>query len=63
MRNRPDLAGVVSLVGKVTLTKGQREDLRGVLLDELCATGLKPDSEPNERGLWLDDVLGKLMFY
>jgi hypothetical protein len=62
-RHAPALAGVVDLVGKATLTDEQREELREVLVDELFSTGLKPDGEPNERGLRLDDIIGSLMFY
>ncbi len=34
-----------------------------VLFDELLSTGLRPDDEPNERGIKLDDIIGKLMYY
>jgi hypothetical protein len=62
-RSNPALSGVADLVGKVSLTEGQREDLREALADELCSTGLKPDGEPNERGFKLDAIIGKLMYY
>jgi hypothetical protein len=62
-RYAPALAGVADLVGKTTLTDEQREDLREVLADKLFSTGLKPDGEPNERGLRLDTIIGGLMFY
>jgi hypothetical protein len=62
-RNKPSLASVASLVGGQALTENQREELREILADELCSTGLKPDGEPNERGLRLDSIIGNLMFY
>jgi hypothetical protein len=62
-RSNPTLSNVADLVGKVALTEDQREDLREALADELCSTGLKPDGEPNERGLKLDTIIGKLMYY
>jgi hypothetical protein len=62
-QSNPILSGMADLVGKVALTEDQREDLREALADELCSTGLKSDGEPNERGLKLDAVIGKLMYY
>jgi hypothetical protein len=62
-RHKPSLMSVVDLVGKVALTDGQRENLRMALADDLCSTGLRPDSEPNEHGLKLDAIIGKLMYY
>jgi hypothetical protein len=62
-RNKPALMTVADLIGKATLTEEQREALREVLADELCSTGLRSDGEPNERGLKLDDIIGKPRFY
>lgn len=55
--------GLVDLIGKAPLAEEQREELRMILADELCSTGLRPDGEPNERGIKLDDIIGKLMYY
>jgi hypothetical protein len=62
-RNKPSLMNVANLVGKSALTAEQRSALREALADELCSTGLMSDGEPNERGVKLDAIIGKLMFY
>jgi hypothetical protein len=62
-RNKPSLVSAANLVGGQALTENQREELREVLADELCSTGLRPDGEPNERGLKLDSIIGNLMSY
>jgi hypothetical protein len=61
--NKPSLMSVARQVGVKILTEGEREELREVLADELCSKGLRADNEPNERGLRLDSIIGKLMFY
>jgi hypothetical protein len=63
VRNDGKDVEAVNRLGKVALTEGQREALREVLADELCSTGLKQNGEPNERGLKLDAIIGKLMYY
>jgi hypothetical protein len=42
------------------LTEDQRDQLRELVADELCATGLSVDDEPNQRGVVLDDLIGLL---
>lgn len=59
----PSLIGLVGLVGKEPLSEEQRETLREALAGELCSTGLRPDDEPNERGIKLDNIIGKLASY
>jgi hypothetical protein len=62
-QNKPSLIDTADLVGDKALTENQREELREVLADELCSTGLKTDGEPNERGIRLDSIIGNLMSY
>jgi hypothetical protein len=62
-RHRPDLDELLPQLGKTPLSVEQRESLRGVLADELCANGLREDDEPNEYGLRIEaaiDHLGEL---
>ena len=42
------------------LGEDDREAVRSVLLEEFCATGLRPDSEPNERGIAIERLIAKL---
>lgn len=60
-RRKPSLMSLVRSVGKEPLSRDQREELRGVLLDEFTETGLREDYEPNEWGLKIDDLIGRLM--
>jgi hypothetical protein len=62
-KNKPSLMDAARQVGVKILTEEQREELREVLADELCSTGLKAENEPNERGLRLYSIIGKIMFY
>lgn len=59
-KRQPSLLHRLDSLGVIPLTTEQREELRQVLADELCETGLQPDDEPNERGLRLDDLIGQL---
>lgn len=42
------------------LTEDQREEIREVLADELVEYGLKKDSEPNEYGLFVENLIDLL---
>jgi hypothetical protein len=57
------LATVVEQLGTSHLDDETREKLRSVLLDEMDAKGLKGDDEPNQLGVQLDDIVGKLSQY
>ena len=60
---RPELLPLLGQLGTVPLTDEQRENLREAIGIEFCETGLREDSEPNERGLALEsliDLLGHL---
>lgn len=38
----------------------QRQELMDAVSDEFACSGLKPDDEPNERGLALENLLDRL---
>lgn len=62
-RHNPSLGELLPQLGKSPLSVEQRENLRGVLADELSANGLREDDEPNEYGLRIEaaiDYLGEL---
>lgn len=59
----PKSLPLVCQLGTVPVTDEQRESLREAIGIEFCETGLREDSEPNERGLALEsliDVMGHL---
>ena len=59
-KQQPGLLPLLDLLGAQPLTEDQREALREALADELIETGLRDDSEPDERGRPLDDIIGRL---
>lgn len=60
-KRKPNLVGSVrSLKDFSSLEDKVREALREALLEEFCATGLRVDSEPNERGLILEQLIDRL---
>jgi hypothetical protein len=61
MRHRPDLENLLDTLGKIPLGDDDRESLREAVHDEYLSTGLKnEDYEPNERGLWLEELIDRL---
>lgn len=46
--------------GELHLRQAQRETLVEAISSEFVSTGLRPDSEPNDRGLKLEDLLDRL---
>lgn len=59
-RRRPKLLPLLDQLGTVPLTDEQRENLREAIGIEFCETGLREDSEPNERGLALESLIDAL---
>ena len=59
-RRQPSLLPLVESLGQKLLTEEAREDLREVLAAEMTEAGLRSDSEPNEYGRRLDDLIGLL---
>lgn len=62
-RRRPELLPLAGRVGIETLTDEQLEMLSDVVSEEFCEVGLNEDSEPNSRGVILDDIMGFLVPY
>lgn len=60
-QRNPSLMPLVHSLGKAPLTQEEREQLRDVLADEFVEHGLQPDDEPNEWGVKVDDLIGRLM--
>lgn len=59
----PDLEPLLSVIGSRTLTRDEREGLRGALADELTLCGLDDADEPTSYGERLDGLIGRLMFF
>lgn len=57
---RPSLLPLLAFLGLVPLTDKQREEIRGAVAEELIETGLTEEDEPNEKGLLLDDLIGRI---
>jgi hypothetical protein len=56
----PHLASLLATLEDVELTDSQRDELWDAVADEFAEAGLKEDDEPNERGLILEDLIGRL---
>jgi len=52
----PDRIGLLDKLGS-GLDDDTRQSLREILADELVATGLRPDDEPNDRGLLIESAI------
>jgi hypothetical protein len=48
LRRQPLLLDIVDSLGESPLTEESREEIREVLVEELCESGLREDDEPNE---------------
>lgn len=59
----PEIEDLVDAVGRRPLTDEEREALRTGLAREMTSVGLREDSEPNEYGIELDDLIGRLMLF
>lgn len=56
-RRAPELFKMAHKARDHVLTADECEALVQVVLDEFCEFGLRPDSEPNEYGLLLEDLV------
>ena len=54
----PEFKGLFKKHETIELNEDQVNRICLCLSDELCESGLKEDSEPNKRGLMLDDLIG-----
>jgi hypothetical protein len=61
-RRNPSLATVARRAGHSTISAAEREELRGVLADEMTEFGLDDSSEPNELGLRCEELIDKLWY-
>jgi hypothetical protein len=54
-KNSPEMLSVFD--APALLTDEQRIEICRILTDEFCLTGLGEDSEPNQRGMLLEDLI------
>ena len=59
-KHQIDVQSFVAVDGSWHLTDEDRENLVEAISTEFSATGLRPDSEPNQRGLQLEDLLDRI---
>jgi len=59
-RHRPELLSSLSKIDFETLSKDEALALMNAVTSELCASGLGPDDEPNERGYLLESLIDSL---
>lgn len=62
-RHKPDLLYVIDSKKIITVDQSLGNELRDAVGDEFCYEGLRKDSEPNEYGLRLEnliDVIGRM---
>lgn len=52
----PERIGLIDKLGS-RLDQSTREAIRHILADELVETGLRPDDEPNDRGLLIETTI------
>jgi hypothetical protein len=60
MNRAPDFLNLFDSPEGVRLSTNQRDELRQIVTDEFCATGLRENDEPNARGLVLEDIIDRL---
>ena len=53
-------AGLLSLIREDTISPEKIEELCDIIMDEFCENGLKPNDEPNQRGLELENLVDAL---
>ena len=59
-RHAPDLLALLDSPDPLKLNENQRDQLRQLVTDEFCATGLGENDEPNKRGLSLEYLIDHL---
>lgn len=58
---RPDMLGLLDPLTKNLISEQQRDDLCQVATDEFCASGIREDGEPNQRGLCIENLINHLL--
>jgi hypothetical protein len=56
-RRRPELVWLADQLGTYSLTSDEREDLRGVIAEELLEVGLDEQDQPTPKGLALERLI------
>lgn len=56
----PQLAPLIDMVGRESLSPEDRRALQGVVADELAASRLDSQDNHTERGIELDDLIGAI---
>ncbi len=59
-KHRPDMLNLVTSSQDIELTDTELDEIFDIVGNEFCETGLKINDEPNERGLLLEDLIGRL---
>ena len=59
-RRLPSLLRRIETLGVEPLNEQEKSLLWDAISDELIETGLRPDDEPNERGIILDDLIDRI---
>ena len=59
-KRRPELLDLVDSQSEAEVDDVQLDELRLIVTDEFCETGLREDDEPNSRGLLLENLIDEL---
>jgi hypothetical protein len=59
-KRAPELTPIIEVHPSVRASREDAELLISVVMEEFSVTGLRPDSEPNPRGLQLEDLRDQL---
>jgi hypothetical protein len=62
-KRAPRQTALLSVVGQRALSTEEREALRASLSEEFVSDGLRENDEPNEYGVRLDNLIGRLMHF
>jgi hypothetical protein len=59
-RRRPKLATLIADLEDGRLSEDAREEIREVLAEELCDSGLDPSDEPHQRGQMIERLIDEV---
>lgn len=57
LKRQPELISRISSTDMLVVTKEELDTIRELVGDELCQTGIDLNSEPNERGCRLEELI------